>query len=170
VPRAVALPASLWLLLAFGAPGAARAQAPERPAWGAAAGLSGGWGTEGVAVVLEGLARYRRHQFAARVAVVSDIFEHGFYDIGVLYGVVLAPTVLDLSVGAGVAYAGVERCPGLFVPGDCERVRTVGLPLSLRLLIAPIPYFAFGLQGFGDLNSEQSFGGLTLAVYIGKLR
>lgn len=92
-----------------------------------------------------------------------------FWDIGVLYGRATSQQRYHASISAGLAIVGGKRDYGWSSSGN-DVPLTVGLPLKAQLNWLPTSVLGIGLQGFANINPEQSFAGLALSLQLGKLR
>lgn len=84
----------------------------------------------------------------------------GQQDVGLLIGWGTTGSTGHASVGVGIAA----------VPSEDEFFHTVGLPLQFQFLFDVGGSVGLGLYGFANINSKQSFGGVTLSLSIGGLQ
>ena len=144
---------------------AADAQASPSPAptWFTLGLGVGHFGEVGLGA-LAGLAQQRgSHLFAFRSSVVTDFDDH-VYDIGLLYGRGTREqgTGGRRSVGIGLALVSVDGLTG-------EDGYTIGVPLAVEIARNG-SNIGFGVRGFANLNSVQSFGGTVVTIRLGRLR
>lgn len=127
-----------------------------------------GAGTRGLAGVAGAAYQFGGNLLAARGSGTVAFFGDPLWDIGVLYGRATRPGFVHLSVAAGIAAVGGERREGsLFDPP--ERIpTTVGFPFQAELTFR-LPVLGVGLIGFGNVNQEESFGGVAAAIQIGRV-
>ncbi|MDZ7362982.1 MAG: hypothetical protein ONB46_20020 [candidate division KSB1 bacterium] len=46
----------------------------------------------------------------------------------------------------------------------------LGVPIRGEIFVSPFRFLGLGISGFGNLNSEKSYGGFSLGLHFGKLR
>lgn len=116
--------------------------------------FTGGLGaSNGMAWTLAGSLQRRRSVFSVRVA---DTWEGGVVDVGLLYGRAAAAGPIHLSLSGGLG------------PVFGRRVRTtVGIPLEAQASLRK-GIFGLGAYGFGNVNSEESMLGVTIAFQLGR--
>lgn len=94
-----------------------------------------------------------------------------------MYGRELTDKKLIISVHTGIGLVGnLERGkflyygPGFFTSAHYEKIRsyTVGLPISSKVLISLSKHFGLGLEGYININSENTFYGLNLCLTLKK--
>ena len=99
--------------------------------------------------------------------------------IDVLYGRLLTDNKLIISVHTGVGLVGnLERGaflyygPGFFSSSYYEKVRshTLGLPISSKVLVSVSKHFGLGLEGYININSENTFCGLNVCASFKKYK
>jgi hypothetical protein len=93
------------------------------------------------------------------VLVSSSIFDNAS-DVGLLVGVATPPARrwhAGLAAGVGAAQAP-------------DGTHGVGLPLEAQVSWRFSKIVGLGLYGFGDLNGAADFGGVTLALHVGRFR
>jgi len=115
-----------------------------------------------------------RYIYNREIVLFSPSPPETAWEIGALYGGMVASSLGFASLSAGVSLVGgVRRGRVLFERGgawsfesftDYEEVtfHTVGFPLDARLVWTPTPYFGVGLKGFANLNSEDPYLGVLL--------
>jgi hypothetical protein len=104
----------------------------------------------------------------ARGAIDGEIFGDDLWDLALLYGISIGHGELYASAGAGVAIVGGERSHGIFSQGEDIPI-TAGLAIESQLAWRPIPLLGVVLYGFADINTEESFAGVTMGVQVGNL-
>jgi hypothetical protein len=128
-----------------------------------------GWATRGPAGHLAGTYQFGGHLLSARGAGTIAVFGDELWDLGLLYGRSLVTGVVHASFGAGVGVVGGETRESIH--GDSESLpTTVGVPLELQLFLRPLPVIGIGLYGFGNVNREESFAGVSAAIQLGRVR
>jgi len=106
----------------------------------------------------------------------AELFGGGdeFFDTGLLFGLATKSRKKFASIAIGIARVTGNRYegkPGLFGGGKRVNIApTVGFPVEVQLFLRPASFFGVGTYIYGNLNSEQSFGGITLCLQLGKLR
>ncbi|MEL6770111.1 MAG: hypothetical protein AAFP18_03520 [Bacteroidota bacterium] len=111
-----------------------------------------------------------------RSAVAAEYAGDQAYDAGVLVGVGGGGPMRHLSIGAGIALVGVvSDDDGLRLLGGLggvdrppDRTTTLGLPFEVQAFVKG-RHVGLGLYGFVNLNREASFGGVTLALVLGRM-
>jgi hypothetical protein len=53
---------------------------------------------------------------------------------------------------------------------ETERFRTVGVPVEVAFVWAPLRHAGVGVTGFGNLNRRRPYGGAVVTVHAGALR
>lgn len=99
------------------------------------------------------------------------------WDISILYGRSWESRLAMASISGGLGLVGGIR------RGDYIRSNgwfsstyqkcpfsTVGFPVDIQLFWLPFRFLGFGIQGFANLNSEESFYGFVLGLQVGRLR
>jgi len=171
--------ASFVLLLAKAAP--ADAQLPAEPNkvtyW-----LSGGLGHSSLGSLAgnaSGNIQYGSGLIslhASAHAETVEIFGGGdeLYDLGLLVGIASRGTRELASFAVGIARVTGSRYigrPGLFSSGRRVGTQpTIGLPIEAQLFHKLGRIAGLGACMYADINSEQTFGGITLNIQLGKLR
>jgi hypothetical protein len=87
-------------------------------------------------------------------------------DIGVLYGRGNRGGAIRTAVAAGIGRAYVDRDSA----GATVRVHRLTIPVEAQVAWRPTPVIGLAVIGFGSFNSAQSFGGLVVALQIGRMR
>lgn len=134
-------------------------------AW-ATVGLGGG--TEGFAGAVGFDVLIQQHLISLRAAAVANILDDEFRDFAVLYGRASRWSRGLVGASMGLAVMDGERCSGL---GACAPVAArISLPVAVRAAWHALPFLGLGAYGFANVNGEQSFAGVTLAVELGRFR
>jgi hypothetical protein len=101
-------------------------------------------------------------------------------DYGLLYGKRWSGAMGYVSASAGLGLvAGMRR--GKYTGNSGEwffgtsyyeekPFVTVGAPVDVQFVLAPIKFFGLGLDFFGNVNPKRSFGGGMLSLFVGQLR
>ena len=143
---------------------------PSALAWVTAGIGGGGAGGAGFAAAASADVLARHHLFSLRATGVAVEFGNDFWDAGLLYGRVHRTKWGLLAASVGLAVVDGERCGG-GLGASCTQVpASVGLPLSASASWHVSSNLGVGLSAFGDVNHEQSFGGLVLNIQLGRLR
>ena len=93
------------------------------------------------------------------------------WDIGALYGFERPRSKGSVIFSGGVSYVGGMK----YIPGDYDNyernnISTIGLPLEAQFIWSFSSGLGLSTTLFGNINSEKSFGGVTLNLIFGKLR
>lgn len=128
-----------------------------------------GVGTLGGAGIASTSYQFGLHLLSIRGAVTFEILGDDFWDIGMLYGLATSKQNYHASISSGMAVMGGSRSAGFFEQSEVIS-RQIGFPLEGQLFWWPSNVFGLGLNGFVNLNMEQTFAGLTLTLQLGKLR
>ena len=75
-------------------------------------------------------------------------------EVGVLYG---------RSAPGDFGFASVAAGMGV-VQGETT---IIGLPVEVQAYLRPLPFAGLGVTLFGNINPEQPFGGLAIALQLG---
>ena len=112
--------------------------------------------------------RYTRVLLRVRYASAGELLGDFDEDVGVLVGIVLTPesSRSQLAVGAGVGR--VRGFRGTLFGGR-EIPATTGFLLDLEARLALTGFLGLTGYGYADFNSRQSFGGIALGLYLGRL-
>lgn len=131
-----------------------------------------GEGDVGLAMLGDVFVRYDAHIVALRAAAAIDLFTLDLYDYSLLYGRALPlSSSVELNLMAGLGLMGGTRSYGILSGREPTPLpKHLSLPLQTELVWTPLPWLGLGLCGFANINTEQSFGGFTAAVQVGKLR
>jgi hypothetical protein len=104
------------------------------------------------------------HQITARAVTMIDPLaesEQPMGEIGLLYGRTAMGPHGHVSISAGLAVTDTDM--------DSEEGMTVGVPLVGEAALRIFPFLGVGAQLFGNLNSNESYGGLALFLQLGYL-
>jgi hypothetical protein len=136
--------------------------------FGVAGGL--GVGTLGIAGMGSAFARFDPHIVSVRASITSEIFRSDLYDYGLLYGYSIA-TASDARVNllAGIGIMGGSRGGSIFT-SPTPIPRRFAVPLEVQFVYTPLSFLGLTLCGFGDINPDELFGGVTLGLQLGRLR
>jgi hypothetical protein len=93
-------------------------------------------------------------------------------DIALLYGRSTKSPGSQASIAAGIGFVEITRQDFiLFFPiSEIKTERATGLALESQLFVQPASFLGLGLYGYANLNSKNSFYGVTLSLRLGKLR
>ena len=91
----------------------------------------------------------------------------GTSDWGVLYGRATPPGRVHASIAAGIGSARVYRGAA---SGDPTTTVHFGVPLEGQLFLRVSSVVGVGLYGYGNLNKDRSYWGLSAAIELGRLR
>src|SRR5262245_54607 len=154
--------AILCLALLGGVSSDVCAQTPWR-LWGA---VGGGMTPGAVAATGELVFQKGAHQITARAVVMGDPYgaesgQNPMGEIGLLYGRTAMSRRGHLSMSAGLAVTDTDM--------DSEEGMTLGVPLVGEAAFSVLPVLGLGLQGFANLNSNDSYGGFALFLQLGYL-
>ena len=115
--------------------------------------------------------RFDPHLLSLRAATVGELFGDDFWDIGLLYGRATGQGAVFASLAAGIAVMGGTRNPGGIFDESSETISSrISLPLELQLYWRPLRFLGLGVYGFANFNDEESFGGATFGLQLGRLR
>jgi hypothetical protein len=166
-PRTARLCMCVGLFLAiYAAPSAAQTTRPlQRPTfWGqvalGAAGAAGAADSGFYASAISAAVQVRQIVFMGRVASIgTKKGNNRMEEAGLLVGVASPPAVFHGAVAAGL---GVAK--------DSRDSSVIALPIEAQLSWRPIPWAGLGARVFANLNGLTNFGGVTLALQLGRLR
>ena len=111
-----------------------------------------------------------QHLFTVRTSFIGTEPFSGTWDTAVLYGRSTVLGWLYLSGSTGVAVTAGDRYTrvvGGSVKSDFEP--TIGFPVEGHASIANTRGLAIGLYAFANVNTWQPFGGIGIAVRMGRL-
>jgi hypothetical protein len=93
--------------------------------------------------------------------------QDGIWDWAALYGFGTTGQSFRITGELGAAVVSGKRC----TEDGCASFPSVGgIPFAVQLRVTPTSAIALGAYTFANINSEQSFAGLTLSVAIGDVR
>jgi hypothetical protein len=145
---------------------AQRTRAPqELGIWATGAvGLSShGFGLASTAAV-----RFRRAFVRVRYAHAEELLGDWAYDVGLLAGVAVARSPrVQVAAGAGIGRVGGQR--GCLLCRSAEIPKVVGVLADLEARWAVTRFFGVSAYSYLDVNKEESFGGVTVGLYLGRL-
>jgi hypothetical protein len=96
------------------------------------------------------------------------------WDIGIMYGLKSTKNKSTITMSAGISYVGtvknlyVEQISDYYYASDS--IETFGIPLEAQVVWLTSAGIGVGVILFGDINSENSFGGVTLNVVLGIMK
>lgn len=164
---------ALVFLAMVSVPGGALSQTAESGTriWlapGVGAGLMAD--TDPAALLLEMGVLRGNLRIGARIAGLTEAGtgnDGSAWDLGVVAGPAVRGRLGHAAVGAGLAVAG---CHNRREAPKCDGTSTVGVALMAEAAFRILPFMGVGLQAFGDLNGNSTFGGLVAFVQLGLLR
>jgi hypothetical protein len=160
--------AFLWAAAPAGAQTAANDSSSEHTFYG----LSGaaGVGTLGFAALGNVFVRFDSHILSIRGCGTSELFRGDLHDYGILYGYSFtAATDIRVNLMAGVGMMGGSRGGSIFRAAEPIANR-FAIPLEAEIVYMPLSFLGLILCGFGDINADELFGGITLGLQLGSLR
>jgi hypothetical protein len=128
-----------------------------------------GFASRGPAGHIAGTYQLGGNLLSARAAGTIAVFGDELWDVGLLYGRALVSGLVHASAGAGVGLVGGRTREGIHDDGEALPT-TFGVPIAVELFFRPAPVIGLGVYGFGNVNQEESFAGVTAAVQLGRLR
>lgn len=123
-----------------------------------------------------------KHLFSARRAKAIRLESVAFFfptgdittveDIAILYGRATQKRGSVASIAAGIGYVQTEIVETKFfvAPESATKKSTVGLALEAQLFGRIGGIFGLGFYGFANINSQNTFGGISFSIQGGKLR
>lgn len=132
-----------------------------------------GFGTHDLTATASINVRYVKLLGILRATFVTEISSgftgpsEDYYDVGLLFGVYPREY---LSLAAGVARVEGERSYGLAGGRSVERVTAFGVPVEVQFTPRRGGVVGLGIVGYANINPEESFGGVTVGIEIGKLK
>ncbi len=121
----------------------------------------------------------KKMMFSMRATANSEgggILDGGdeFFDVGLLIGIATQRLKNNASFLVGIArVAGsryIETSDSFFGGKRVDIVPTIGFPIESQLFFKLSGWFGMGLNIYLNLNREETFGGITLNLMLGKLR
>ncbi len=167
--RRVTLLVLVWTVVAAG-PIHAQSEELGTRVW-LSLGLGGGAAQElnvDGTLAFQANAQWGRHHVALRALGMGDVgsFPDGSDDsvteVSLLYGRRRAWSFGYVAAAAGLANVSAKGLPGT----SNEVHRTVGLPVVLEAGLQS-PVLGLGIQGFGNLNSVATYGGVLILLQLG---
>lgn len=144
------------------------AQASKK-AWWFNAGLGAGSVEDNSAALnLSFSYQFGKHLISLRTAGCGGLFTDSFSDVAALYGWSTSPGQFQASASAGIGFFRAAYSSGLF--SEVTVVEGIGFPLEFQLSWRPLSFLGVSCYGFGNINGEESFFGVTLGVQFGKLK
>lgn len=142
------------------------ARAAERPTfWGTIAVGQAGISDSGMIHSSLGISVQRRHLLLTGRVTGNQQGQKGDYrtrinDVGILAGYATTPAAkLHFSIAGGLGLV-----------HDINDSSTVGFPIEARATWRFLPWAGLGLRIFGVPNSLGNYGGISLALDVGRLR
>jgi hypothetical protein len=140
--------------------------AVQRPTfWGTIALGQAGITDSGMIHSSIGLSVQRRHLVVTGRATGNQQGQKGDYrmrirDVGILAGyATMPPAQLHFSIAGGLA-----------IVHDINERGTLGFPIEGQATWRFLPWVGFGLRVFGVPNELANYGGISLALDVGRLR
>lgn len=133
--------------------------------------IHGGTSANTLGIGIQGglMVDYKNHIFSIRGASTDRDFGVETWDVAFLYGRSISYRTLYMSAGVGVAVIGGTGYSDLF--GDKTEMpieTTIGFPIEGQVSWEFTSFLALGIYSFANINTEQPFGGLGLAVRLGQ--
>ena len=99
--------------------------------------------------------------FSLRSIATAEILGDDITDVGIMvgYSSKKPQSTRYFSVSAGISYVTGSD------PGSA-----VGIPVDVQFFYTPLSFMGFGVGGFADLNTKETFYGILLYLQFGKLR
>ena len=152
----------LFLTSGISSADAQAAAASQRPVtfWGQVALGAGGAADSGFYVgAISAAVQVRQILFMGRISSLGTEDRTRMEELGLLVGVASRPDVFHGGVAAGLGIATAD--------GDSS---AIALPFEAQLSWRPIPWAGLGARVFGNINRLDNFGGITVALQVGRLR
>jgi len=95
---------------------------------------------------------------------------NNFDAIDLLYGRIHRYSNFKISYSTGISFIII---PVTKIKGDVvmkDTVLKVGLPVSFQIVFTPIRLIGIGIKAFANVNSEDSFFGTSVGLYVGKVK
>jgi hypothetical protein len=160
------------VLLSAAVPAHAQTAADDSSSRHTFVGVSGtvGVGTLGFAALGNVFGRFDSHIIAIRGCGTSELFRGDLHDYGLLYGYSIA-TAPDVRVNlmGGVGIMGGSRGGSIF-RSAVPIANRFAIPLEAEIVYMPLSFLGLAICGFGDINADELFGGITLGLQLGSLR
>lgn len=127
--------------------------------------------TLGTGLQAELMVDYNNHLFSISTTSTDVDFGTEIWDLALIYGQGINFRSFYISAGTGVAVIGGDGYSDLFGRGTKTSIETsIGFPLRGQISWQPVRFFAFGINSFLNVNTEQPFGGIGVSVKIGKFQ
>ena len=169
----------LVTILAVTATVPASGQGASRSTWwitlGAGRGFFGGGTETAIGAHISASYQFGANLISVRSSGTGDILENlfgnpgdivGTSDWGVLYGRASTHGHLHRSLAVGIGTARVYRAAA---SGDPTSTTHFGVPLEGQLFLRVGGVFGLGLYGYGNVNSDKTYWGLSAAIELGRL-
>ncbi len=128
--------------------------------WGQLALGAGGAADSGFyAAALSAAVQVRHILVLGRVASIGTEDRKRMEEVGILAGVATRPAVFHAGVAAGLGISTAD--------GDSS---AIALPIEAQLSWRALPWAGLGARVFGNVNRLTNFGGVTVALQLGRLR
>jgi hypothetical protein len=118
-----------------------------------------------------------RYVSSTEFVILGPTPSESVWDISILYGRFWKSRLAMVSISGGLGLVGGIR-RGDYIRSDgwfsskyqkCP-FSTVGFPVDIQLFWMPSRFLGFSIQGFANLNSEESFYGFVLGLQVGRLK
>ncbi len=131
-----------------------------------------GVGTSGMSGILSSSYQFNNSLISLRMAVTAELFGNEYWDAGLLYGWASRKYKSHQSFSLGLSMTGGSLSDGSFFSDEPRETLpvTIGFCMEFQLFFRPTGSFGLGLNGFGNMNSNQAFAGLALALQFGRIR
>ena len=99
----------------------------------------------------------------------AELFKDGdeFFDLGLLFGFATKNPKNQTSIAVGIARLTGSRYigeSGFFFGDRVDIDPVIGLPIEAQFFLKINKFIGFGVYGYANFNSEQSFSGITLNI------
>ncbi len=93
---------------------------------------------------------------------------HNYDGVNIMYGRIHKNTISKFSYSGGLSFLII---PKILHNGEItsENDYSLGVPLSLQFMFAPIKLIGIGIKVNANLNSKSSFIGTSIGLYFGKV-
>lgn len=112
--------------------------------------------------------RHRRVLLRVRYVSSWEFLGNSTDDVGVLAGFVLTPPTARGQAALGAGVGRVSGATGCVLCGTTETPSSTGFLLDLEGRYPLTSFLGLSGYGFADFNARESFGGVTLGVYVGR--
>lgn len=159
VTRLIAVGSCLTINTAASAQTGTTSRAPAtfwgQLALGAAGAADSGFYTAAISAAVQ----VRNILVLGRVVSIGTDNRTRMEEVGILAGVATRPAVFHAGIAAGLGIATAD--------GDSS---AIALPIEAQLSWRPIPWAGLGARVFANVNRLANFGGVTVALQLGRLR